>query len=154
MSASPTWPRPYLLQVYGAAIAQGFIWIEPISEERAQSFRMAFYRLRRRSDSSNQSFITPEHHLVTVGEWSPENGGRLPIVFNKLADGTDLPRIVPGDPAEAPHIDYPQPYRPLPAAPFDMDAALKVAGETELTEADIGSYVERMKRKAKEQTND
>jgi hypothetical protein len=88
------WPRAYLLSLYTAAIEQGMIYAQPIQRDQAQSLKMSLYRLRRRSDSSNSSFITADHHLVTVGDWEEiEDGqGRLPIMFTK-AD-FDLPAIV------------------------------------------------------------
>lgn len=97
--STPTedWPKAYLLEVYSKAVQHGFIELKPISSANADSFRMRFYRLRRRSDKQNANIILPEYHMVNVGKWHPGPDGRgvLPIIFNKLPSGMDLPEIVP-----------------------------------------------------------
>ena len=88
------WPRAYLLQIYNTCIQRGAVVIEPIDQIAAKSLTQSLYRLRRRSDTSNASFITPEMHLVTVGKWKcTDLGGALPIYFSRLEDGFVLPEI-------------------------------------------------------------
>jgi hypothetical protein len=144
-STSTAFPRSYLLSIYTAAIEQGFIWITPISAANAVSLRQKLYRLRRRSDKNNASFITPNHHLVTVGDWEagPDGQGRLPVMFSsspgglpniQLADGTALP------PAEALAVEaVPAPaIIPLPLAP-DIPAK-----ELNMSAENIDDFVSRM----------
>lgn len=89
------WPRRYLLQVYDLAIANGLVEIAPISQTDAISLTQSIYRLRRRSDASNVSFITPEHHLVTMSAWRPDKGGVIYAMFDKTPDGEPLPDLTP-----------------------------------------------------------
>lgn len=76
-----TWPRLYLLTLYQTAIEQGYCTVQNIDEPSAKSLTAAFYRLRRRSDTSNAQFITPQHHMVTVEPWAPDH--TLRIVYSK-----------------------------------------------------------------------
>lgn len=101
-TASTDWPRAFLFQIYDAAITNGLIIIEPISEEDARSLAGRLYRIRRRSDKALAQFILPEYHLVTVGEWrpGPEGTGQLPIIYSRLPDGKPLPLIRPALPEE------------------------------------------------------
>lgn len=100
------WPRAYLLNIYASAIQNGWCEVTEITEDRALSLRQSLYRLRRRSDSSNASFITPDHHLVTALDWEavPEYGqeagtghklGKMRFVFSY--EELDLPPLVDGD---------------------------------------------------------
>jgi hypothetical protein len=86
-----TWPKPYLLEVYKRAVAEGCVRIKLPTQKHATSFAQAFYRLRRRSDAQHAAFILPEYHLVTCG-WEPERGTVL-VTFNALPDGNELPVI-------------------------------------------------------------
>lgn len=82
------WPRKYLLELYHLAITTGECSVSPITQSQAKSLCQSFYRLRRRSDSSTATFITPEHHLVTADDWTPENDGTQRFIF-------DIPEHLP-----------------------------------------------------------
>lgn len=152
MTTSATiWPRAYLLQIYEQAISNGMVWIEPISPSQATSLRMALYRLRRRSDSNNAAFITPQHHLVTVGAYDPARQ-RLPILYNRLPEA-ELPAIHAATGEElALALDPPAPATP-PSSLVETAEILNSAAEIQIDETDILSYVERMKRNALEKKN-
>lgn len=122
MSPPITFHRHYLLSVYNAALEQGHILLRPISAEDAARFTQSFYRLRRRSDKSNASFILPEFHLITVGEWSPEDGGTLPILYN--TSPYQLPTILTAAGAEIAEPTAERLSRYLPPAPSDAAPAL------------------------------
>lgn len=87
----PTWPKPYLLEVYRRAVEEGCVRIPLPTQKHAQSFSQALYRLRRRSDAQHASFILPEYHLVTCA-WEPKRQTVL-VTYNKLPDGNELPEI-------------------------------------------------------------
>lgn len=145
------WPRAYLLQLYNEAIAQGYIWVQPISRTEATGLRMSFYNLRRRSTTSNASIITPEMHLVTVGSWqagaTDPDMGRLPFLYSKLPDDIPLPDIIGAsgeEIAQLREMEMPEPPAPVP---FDIPEA-----ELTLAPADVTSFVERMKASAAAKT--
>lgn len=85
------WPKPYLLEIYSRAVAEGCIRVRCDSEARAKSLILSFYRLRRRSDKQHVAFIRPEYHLVT-GTWEPDRGTVL-FTYSSLPDGSELPPI-------------------------------------------------------------
>jgi hypothetical protein len=142
--ATPTenWPKTYLLQVHEQAVANGFIWIKPISEADAKSLRDRLYRIRRRSDTSMAAYIPPEYHLVMIGVWEEEDGGRLPIIFDRRPDGLPLPSIVvpSGEEVEA-YIPAPRIIEPSP--PIDVESL-----DVTIDEDDIGSYVDNLRKRA------
>lgn len=151
MTQPTIWPRAYLLSIYSEAIKHGFVWVEPLTEAQATSLRLALYRLRRRSDSNNREFITPEHKLVTVGQYD-HTARRLPILFSRLPD-MDLPTIRPATEDET--ADFIQMPEQLASPTIDTQPpsiesidVLKSAAEITLDEQDITSYVEKMKRRA------
>lgn len=105
MSKAPppiAWPKPYMLQVYEKALAEGWCRLvfkgEDI-ERQVKSFIASFYRLRRRSDTQHRSFIKPEYHLVSC-TYEPHRNSVL-VTFNKLPDGHELPTIESISPDEA-----------------------------------------------------
>lgn len=163
------WPRLYLLGLYRDAVEHGHIIVEGISFAKAQSLKMALYRLRRRSDSSNKTIILPEYHLVTCGEWrssgyepAGEHGmdgdlvGNMPILYNSIPDGA-LPAVrslTTGAllPTTAERSQQPPtpptilpPSDPLPL-PLELTKALDA--EATVTSEDIGDYISRLRRKA------
>jgi len=147
-TATQDWPKTYLLQVHSEAVKHGFIFIQPISEADAASLRSRLYRIRRRSDTSTAAFILPEYHMVTVGQWQPgpDGQGRLPITYNKLASGVELPAIVPAtseeaEPAIAPPALTPSSIRPIEPEDLQLDTQ------------EVSNYVADMIRKAKERSN-
>lgn len=92
MSKMPTtWPKPYLLEIYSKAIAEGCVRIKLPTAAHAKSLAQAFYRLRRRSDAQHAAFIKPEYHLVTCA-WEADRGTML-VTYNALPDGSELPAI-------------------------------------------------------------
>lgn len=122
-----TWPKPYLLEVYKRAVAEGCVRIKLPTQKHATSFAQAFYRLRRRSDAQHAAFILPEYHLVTCG-WEPELGTLL-VTFNSLPDGSNLPEIESvassqhSPTPEQPHlIKFPESAQ---SEEFDTDAFLQ-----------------------------
>jgi hypothetical protein len=80
------YPRHFLLDIYNKALTTGNCSVYPVTREEASKIVASFYRLRRRSTSSNASFITPEMHLVSAAEWHPHNGGTQSFIFNKQPD--------------------------------------------------------------------
>lgn len=146
MTPTPTqnWPKPWLLQVHQQAVEQGFVWIEPISQEDADSFRHRFYRIRRRSDKSMAAFIPPEYHLVMVGEWEQGDGsGRLPIIYNKRADGRELPAIRSATGEEIAAYTAP----PKLAEPVQMDTD---SMDLSIKPEEIGGFIAGLRKSAKE----
>lgn len=144
--ATPTenWPKPYLLQIHEEAVKHGFVWIKPISEDDAKSLRDRLYRIRRRSDTSMAAFIPPEFHLVMVGVWEQdaEGVGRLPVIFDKRADGAALPKIIAATGEEAAsYVPKPQPISPPP--PIDVDSL-----DVSIDDNEIGGYVDNLRRRA------
>lgn len=152
---SENWPKPFLLEAHSMAVQHGFVHIKPISQADAQSLRQRLYRIRRRSDTSTASFIPPEYHLVMVGAWEPEEGGRLPIIYNKRSDGKDLPSIVPVAMPEGVTLDEIEvvirqeallaPDLPKPVFEPPEDADLTLNAE------EVSSFVDKMKRKVQGQ---
>ena len=134
MPPSPSiYPRTYLLNIYSAAVANGHIYIHPISEQASVGLRQSIYRLRRRYDKTAALYIPEEYHLVTVGDWSPDNGGTLPVYYTS---GMDMPAIhtVDGEiiQSSVPSLTKPEPSLPpseLPepspssASAFDIDGS-------------------------------
>jgi hypothetical protein len=128
MTPTENWPKPFLLQIHEQAVEHGFVWIEPLTEVDADSLKSRLYRIRRRSDSSMAAFIRPEYHLVMIGNWEPhdiggqqvandkgEILGRMPAIFNKKADGAELPSIRKADGEEAAaYVPHPRLAEPHP----------------------------------------
>lgn len=134
------WPRGYLLSIYAAAVANGHVVLSPISEPAARSLTQTFYNLRRRSrpGEANASFIQPEYHLVTVGKWSPDNGGTLPIMYSSTPDGLPAISVV----ADAEHFSSQAPAAPASTAPpTDDDILDDLAAEPPL---DVDDYLAKL----------
>jgi hypothetical protein len=145
MTPTENWPKPFLLQMHEQAVEHGFVWIRPITESEYESLKSRMYRIRRRSDTSMAAFIRPEYHLVMVGAWEPENGGQFPLLYDKRADGQDLPRI------ELPTGEEASRFAPAPkvAAPPLSQEALEMAIESlEVKPEEIGDYVDELRKKA------
>jgi len=151
MTPTENWPKPWLLSIHEQAVAEGFIWIEPISQADADSLKSRLYRIRRRSDKSMAAFIPPEYHLVMVGQWEagPNGTGRLPVIYNKKPDGLDLPSIrkASGEEVEA--------YTPRPRAPAPVihDAPPELhfdADDLTMKPDEINGFVASMRKSAKE----
>lgn len=154
MVKETTWPKTYLLEIYSAAVANGFIWVQPITEANALSLRQSLYRARRRADTTAAGWILPEYHLVTCGKWEPgpAGSGRLPVTYNLSPDGA-LPQLTPATEEErlafTQHTPPPA-YRPLPA-PIDVEQAAlgPTVPPTDLqlpADFDISNFVRNMKR--------
>lgn len=149
--ASTDWPRAYLFQIHAEAIAHGLIFLEGLTKEDAKSLKQRLYRIRRRSDKANAVFIPPEYHLVTVGEWEempsahPAYPGRLPIIYNKMPGGKELPRIRPATEGEASLPMAPSKMLPAPPAltPEQLVANLEDADMT-LKPEEIDSFVNEL----------
>lgn len=149
-TASIDWPRAYLLQIHDEAIRHGFIWIEPISEGDAKSLRQRLYRLRRRSDKATAAYILPEYHLVTVGAWQPEGGGRMPVIYNRLPSGSALPTLRPATPEELEALPISTGLPEAPSAPMDPDKLLETISQNlTLEPGEVSGYVDDLIRKAK-----
>lgn len=147
MANTPTiWPRAYLLDIYNKTLEAGFLWVRVKDETTARSLTQALYRLRRRSDTSNKSFILPEFHLITCGNFIPGKG--LPVLYSKLPDDMELPLL---EQAEAGTADLsfftPASQQPILHSPSEEEL-LNLAGE-KIEPADLGDYVSRMMAKAK-----
>jgi len=151
-TASVDWPRAYLLQIYDEVVKQGFIWIGPIGQDDAKSLRQRLYRLRRRADKAMAPYILPEYHLVTVGQWQPENGGRMPVIYNQLPTGQELPGISGATPEELELglARLTQPLLPAPAT-VDHQSLLETIANTDLTlePGEVNDYVNDLIKKAK-----
>jgi hypothetical protein len=147
VTPTQNWPKPYLLKIHEEAVKQGFIWIQPISEADARSLRDRLYRIRRRSDTSMAAFIPAEYHLVMVGVWEPgaEGVGRLPIIYNRKADGSELPAIVGATGDEVNAYTAP-PVLTVPPPPVievsSMDLSIKPD--------EIDSFVAKMRKNARD----
>lgn len=137
------WPRQYLLTIYSAAITNGFCKVTNITAADAKSLVQTLYRLRRRADSSNQTFITPEHHLVTAMSWEkthpdPDNPtqslGEVVFVFDSTSAGLKLPPLE--------HPDEPIPPAPAPAEP-ESPAVASIFETEELTSSDLVQSLRR-----------
>jgi hypothetical protein len=148
------WPKQFLLQIHAEAVKHGFIWIEGISQANAESLRQRLYRVRRRSDKATASFIPPEYHLVGVGEWQPEGGGRLPVIFNRLPTGEELPTIRPATPEEVQAVtipDAPQEHEEGPSPPAKPTPAF-APEDIQLKPADISDLVASMTAAARQKS--
>jgi len=145
-TASTDWPRAFLFQIYDAAITNGLIIIEPISEEDARSLAGRLYRIRRRSDKALAQFILPEYHLVTVGEWrpGPEGTGQLPIIYSRLPDGKPLPLIRPALPEEMTDtLDFESANSAARSAPSSDDIIHSItSADLELKPDEVNSFVD------------
>lgn len=156
---SVAYPRAFLLSIYTAAIEQGFVWINDIEAADHPSLKAQFYRLRRRADTANRSFITPEFHLVTLGAWeSTGNGtcGRVPVVFDKLPDGAALPMLTSRDGTPLAQQGIPSaapPQAPLAAAAAALPAAFPLPADT-FGEEGIDDFVSRMAKAAQSRSSD
>jgi hypothetical protein len=137
-----------MLQQHALAVEHGFIWIENISEADAKSLRDRMYRIRRRSDKSMAAFIPPEYHLVMIGKWEQSGDdpslGRMPLIYNKRADGRDLPttRIPSGEEAAT----YTPPTQLAEPAPIVDTGALDLSIKPE----EIGGYVQTLRARRRE----
>lgn len=154
-TAKKDWPRAYLLQIHQEAVAHGLIFIERIDEADAKSLKQRLYRVRRRSDTSTATFILPEYHMVTVGEWEPfppshpVYPGRLPIIYNRTPDGKPLPTIRPATPEEASAAFAPmKPLNTLP--PLDPEQFLANLESADLTlkPGEVDSFVADLMKSA------
>jgi len=152
------WPRAYLLGIYEAALRLGSIYVEPIRQADALSLKQSLYRLRRRSDTSNKSFITPDMHLVTVGAWEPgpAGEGRMCIMFSNAGEQA-LPGLFAEDgsavedalASAARHVAEPVvdlEAGPLPTLPL-------TSTDLALGEGAIDDYVARMMADAQKKDN-
>lgn len=153
---SEHWPKPYLLQAHAQAVEHGMVWIRPISKADAASLKARLYRVRRRSDASMAAFIPPEYHMVTVGLWSPGNGGQMPLIYNRLPEG-QLPPIVPATPEEK-GSSLPLPtLNDAPLSQEQIEAAtnrLIESADLSMDEGEVESFVSRMMSKVeKEQSS-
>lgn len=133
------YPRTYLLAIYNQALEAGMLHIHPISEPDAETLTRALYNLRRRSGAAHASFITPEMHLVSAGQWRPDNGGTLPIYYSET--DLTLPTITPlhGEALATELQMRPQP--PSPAAGLPSAADIDIA-------FDVDAYVRDLQNKA------
>lgn len=155
-NAVTDWPKTFILEVHRQAVEHGLIFLEPISEADATSFRQRFYRTRRRSDKAMAAFIPPEFHLVMVGAWIAEGDGlgKLPIIYNQRADGKPLPGIRAATEAEALLAsDDPAARRARVPAPHLAEEPLLAPTrinmdelEAAMTPAEIDDFVARMQR--------
>lgn len=116
--AQSRWPRSYILDIYQQAITHGHILLHPITKEDASSLTKSIYNIRRRSKpgEANATFITPDHHLVTVGLWRPDSGGTLPVYYTTTDE--KLPTITPAAGATTP-LGHHTPQEP--PSPVDED---------------------------------
>jgi len=143
-----TWPKPYLLQIHAAAVEHGFIWIEDVSEDEADSLRQALYRTRRRADKAMAVYILPEYHLVTVGRYDAEKR-RLPVLYNRLPSGDQLPTITPATPEEiASSSGIVTPELAPPPTPADILGTIEVSDLT-LEPDEISGFVDDLMKSAK-----
>lgn len=141
MTPTENWPKTFLLQCHEEAVKHGFLWIKPISEADAESLKSRLYRIRRRSDTSMAAFIPAEYHLVMIGVWEQEDGGRLPIIYDKRPDGQPLPKIVVPSGEEAAAF-VPKPLHIDPVV-VDLDKL-----DPALDEANISGIVDTLRKNA------
>lgn len=135
------WPRQYLLTIYSAAITKGFCKVTNITAADAKSLVQTLYRLRRRADSSNQTFITPEHHLVTAMPWEKthpdlddptQSLGEVVFVFDSTSAGLKLPPLEhPDEP-----ISKPEPPPPAESQP-ELSSVESAFTTEEITSSDL-----------------
>jgi hypothetical protein len=154
--AQRNWPKPYLLQCYAEAVAQGCIRISPIEESAVPSFRQTFYRLRRRVDREARAYILPEYHLVTVSAWSPDYGGCVYLVFSSVPDNEPpLPTISGVEPGFQLPVPIARPTPPPPPADFSPDAPIPVSDlQLDVSDIDPDDYLSALRQAAAERTND
>jgi hypothetical protein len=141
------YPLKWLLEIHAQAIEHGIVLVHPVTQQAAQSIKMRLLRLRRRTDKGAGYYVPPEYHLVTIGAWRPEQGGCLPIIYDKLPDGDALPSITPISGEEFVELTAVEPVLALPASnvPHSLsEADLKMDAEQ------IGSFVERMKKRVQQ----
>lgn len=136
-TASTIFPRSFILNLYTQALEHGHILVHPIDEAAAKSLTMQFYRLRRTSDRANSHFILPQFTLVTVGKWSPDNGGTLPIYYTST--DMDMPQVtdVAGNPLVTPE---PQPILPVQSGHLTNTSPIEIE-EIDETDFDVDDYV-------------
>jgi hypothetical protein len=141
------YPRKWLLEVHAQAIEHGIVLLEGVTREAAKSIEMRMLRLRRRVDKGAGYYIPPEYHLVTIGAWREARGGCLPIIYDKLPDGENLPRIVPISGEEFCELTKVEPVLalPTPTVPHDLSEA-----DLKIDEGEINSFVERMKKRVQQ----
>ena len=157
--AATSWPKAYIIELYAKAVEHGFVWVQPITQEKAVSLSKSFYNARRRADSTNKAWMKDEYHLCTFGQWEQLEGdhigqGRVPVLFSALPDGQNLPDIVPARPEEITgRIDV-RPSLPAPAAAAQDFLAEQaptiedIKGQLTLGDNfDAGSFVARMRKK-------
>lgn len=154
-TAKKDWPRAYLLQVHQEAVAHGLIFIEGIDEADAKSLKQRLYRVRRRSDKSTATFILPEYHMVTVGEWEafppshPAYPGRLPIIYSRTPDGKDMPRIRAATPEEASEAFAVPAHRELPT-PITPETLNLESADLSLKPGEIDDFVAKLTKSAED----
>ena len=141
--SAKVWPRAYLLSLYTAALEHGHIILEPFPFLDLPRFKACFYRLRRRSDTSNRSFISSEHHLVTIGEWDegPSGEGRLFILYNSTP--SPLPSFRPAGEGDLRPALMPTSLPVSPPHP-DIERAVNNLAEQPLAIEQIEEYVAQM----------
>lgn len=142
MASDFTWPKPWLLGLYQQAIEEGCIRIRlrgKTPEQNAtefRSFKAAFLRCRRRTDSAYIAQIQPEFHMVQV-KFEPELGKVL-ISYSALPDDQLLPQVEAVDGKR--NIPQPVGSKPHPTpetAPEEFDATAHV--ESLLKSIDLSS---------------
>lgn len=158
--AATSWPKAYIIELYAKAVEHGFVWVQPITQEKAISLSKSFYNARRRADSTNKAWMKDEYHLCTFGNWEQLEGdhigqGRVPVLFSALPDGQNLPDIVPARPEEITgRIDV-RPSLPAPSSAAAQDFLAEgaptiedIKGQLTLGDNfDAGSFVARMRKK-------
>lgn len=156
--AATSWPKAYIIELYAKAVEHGFVWVQPITQEKAVSLSKSFYNARRRADSTNKAWMKDEYHLCTFGNWEQLEGdhigqGRVPVLFSALPDGQNLPDIIPARPEEITgRIDV-RPSLPVhePAQDFlaeQVPSREDITAQLSLGENfDAGSFVARMRKK-------
>jgi hypothetical protein len=143
--ASVSYPRAFLLGIYTAAIEHGIIYVNDVAHADYPSLRAQFNRLRRKSDSSNKSFITEAHYLCSMGKWEPgpKGTGRVPVHYSRMADGTPTLSTEAGDIID-PASQTPYPSQPLQNFDALLPSVEASADELRLDPADIDSFVNSM----------
>ena len=156
--AATSWPKAYIIELYAKAVEHGFVWVQPITQEKAISLSKSFYNARWRADSTNKAWMKDEYHLCTFGQWEQLEGdhigqGRVPVLFSALPDGQNLPDIIPARQDEITgRIDV-RPSLPQPATAQDfltesIPSQEDIKAQLTLGENfDAGSFVARMRKK-------
>ena len=158
--AASSWPKAYIIDLYAKAVEHGFVWVQPITQERAVSLSKSFYNARRRTDTTNKAWMRDEYHLCTFGQWEPLQGqerglGRVPVLFSALPDGQQLPDIIPARPDERQHAIQLHAKTPQPEAQDFLSETApskeEIAGQLQLGDNfDAASFVARMRKKVEE----